>query len=242
MTDPYERSAEFIDVMMAPHWDAFGPPLTKVLQGFGPGPIVDLGAGGGLGTMVIAEALPDAEIMAVEPSPALRSVLTARMSERPGLRDRVTVLPGNLLRAALPPGVSGVVAMNVIGHLAPEERRGLWNLLVPGVRAVLNLQPPAEPVEVPTTRFADLRLGRHRYEGWGRAEPAGPDSVTWHMSYRVYEGEQLVREVTTDYAWRVLGERTLREELREHHLTLTPVGPEDLGMYVVERETHAYGS
>ncbi|GAT67396.1 type 12 methyltransferase [Planomonospora sphaerica] len=238
MTDPYERSAEFVDVMMAPHWEALGPPLAKALQAFEPGPVVDLGAGGGLGTLVIAEALPDAEIIAIEPSLALRSVLTARMSERPALRDRVTVLPEGLLQAALPPRVGGVVAMNVIGHLTPEERHRLWDLLAPGGRAVLNLQPPAEPVEVPMARFADLRLGRHRYEGWGRAEPAGPGSVTWHMAYRVYEGERLVREITTAYAWRVLGERALREELAEHGLALTPTGPEDLGMYMIEEDAH----
>ncbi|MBG0832724.1 class I SAM-dependent methyltransferase [Planomonospora sp. ID67723] len=238
MTDPYERSAEFVDVMMAPHWGDLGPPLAEALQGFGPGPVVDLGAGGGLGTLVIAEALPDAEVVAIEPSPALRSVLAARVYERPGLRDRVTVLPGGLLQATLPAGLGGVVAMNVIGHLTPEERRALWRLLASGGRAVLNLQPPAEPVEVPMTRFADVRLGRHRYEGWGRAEPAGPGGVTWHMAYRVYEGELLVRETETAYAWRVLGERALGEELAEHGLGLTPTGPQELGMYIVEEDPH----
>ncbi|GGL53751.1 hypothetical protein [Planomonospora parontospora] len=58
------------------------------------------------------------------------------------------------------------------------------------------------------------------------------------MAYRVYEGERLVREVETDYAWRVLGERALREEVAEHGLTLTPTGPEDLGMYLIEEDTH----
>ncbi|MFC4058955.1 class I SAM-dependent methyltransferase [Planomonospora corallina] len=238
MTDPYERSAEFVDVMMAPHRDALGPALAKALRAFGPGPVVDLGAGGGLGTLVIADTLPDAEIIAIEPSSVLRSVLTARMFERPGLRDRVTVLPDGLLQAALPPRAGGVVAMNVLGHLTPAERHRLWDLPASGSRVVVNLQPPAEPAELPMARFADLRLGRHRYEGWGRAEPAGPDSVTWHMAYRVYEGERLVREVETDYAWRVLGERALREELGERGLGLTPVGPGDLGMYMVEEDTH----
>ncbi|MFI6510433.1 class I SAM-dependent methyltransferase [Streptosporangium sp. NPDC050855] len=238
MTDPYEWSAEFVDAMMAPHWDVLGPVLTKALQQGRPGPVVDLGAGGGLGTLVIAEALPDAEIIAIEPSLALRSVLTARVFERPGLRDRVTVLPDGLLQATLPSDLGTVVAMNVIGHLTPAERHGLWDLLVPGGRAVLNLQPPAEPVAMPLTRFTDLRLGRLRYEGWGRAEPAGPDSVTWHMSYRVYEGERLVREVETGYPWRVLQERTLREELAGHGLGLTAAGPSDLGMYVIEEGTH----
>jgi predicted O-methyltransferase YrrM len=45
---------------------------------------VDIGAGGGLGTLVIAKALPRAEIIAVEPSPGLRAVLLSGRSDRQG--------------------------------------------------------------------------------------------------------------------------------------------------------------
>jgi hypothetical protein len=45
---------------------------------------VDIGAGGGLGTLVIAKALPRAKIIAVEPSPGLRAVLLSGRSDRQG--------------------------------------------------------------------------------------------------------------------------------------------------------------
>ncbi|MGW4963512.1 class I SAM-dependent methyltransferase [Nonomuraea sp. NPDC004186] len=185
VADQYERSAEFVDVMIAPHWAALAPSLSQVLRDV-TGPIVDVGAGGGQGTRVIAEAVPEAEIVAVEPSAALRSVLLARVNESAELRDRVTVLPEGFLEAALPQKLGAVVAMNVIGHFDPVGRQRIWSLLaerlVPGGRAVLNLQPPTEPMTVPESRFADVRVGRRRYEGWGRAGPAGPDRITWHIT------------------------------------------------------------
>ncbi|WP_188190329.1 class I SAM-dependent methyltransferase [Nonomuraea sp. SYSU D8015] len=234
--DQYERSAEFVDVMLAPHWTVLGPAVAEALRG-APGPVVDVGAGGGHGTRAIAQALPEAEIFAVEPSPGLRAVLMARVNESPQLRERVTVLPSGLLEATLPRGLGAMVAMNVIGHFDPAGRRAIWELLagrlLPGGRAVLNLQPPAEPVTVPRTRFSDLRIGRRRYEGWGRAEPAGPDLVTWHMTYRVVQDGEPPEEVEVDYAWWVLGADRLKAELADHGLQAAPTGPAELGLWLV---------
>lgn len=238
MTDEYERSAEFVDVMLAPQWMTLGPPLSEALHS-ATGPIVDVGAGGGHGTRVIAETVAEAEIVAVEPSPALRSALLARVNERAELRDRVTVLSEGLLEASLPDQLGAVVAMNVIGHFAPAERQVIWamlaNRLVPSGRVVLNLQPPTEPMAVPESRFADVRIGRRRYEGWGHAEPAGPDRITWHMTYRTYHDDRLVGELETTYGWWVLDEQRLKEELGEHGLVPSRTGPVELGMYVIDR-------
>ncbi|PZG21021.1 class I SAM-dependent methyltransferase [Nonomuraea aridisoli] len=238
MTDQYERSAEFVDVMLAPAWTALAPVLTEALRG-APGPVVDVGAGGGHGVRVIAQALPRAEIFAVEPSPGLRAVLLARVDEDPDLRDRVTVLPNGLLQATLPPRLGTLVAMNVIGHFDPAERRTIWRLLaerlLPDGRAVLNLQPPAEPVAVPHTRFSELRIGRRRYEGWGRAEPAGPERITWHMTYRAFQDGEPAEEVEVEYAWWILGPDRFKAELAEHDLHVTPTGPTDLGLWSITR-------
>jgi SAM-dependent methyltransferase len=238
VADEYERSAEFVDVMLAPHWAALGPPLAEALQGV-TGPIVDVGAGGGHGTRVIAKAVAEAEIVAVEPSMPLRSILLARVNESAELRDRVTVLPEPFSEAVLPPRLSAVVTMNVIGHFDAAGRQALWTVLadrlVPGGRAVLNLEPPAEPMAVPESRFADMRIGRRRYEGWGRAEPAGPDRITWHMTYRTYQDDRLTGVLEARYDWWVLDERRLKEELGRHGLVHRRTGPDELGMYVIDR-------
>ncbi|TYB57287.1 class I SAM-dependent methyltransferase [Nonomuraea sp. PA05] len=237
MADEYEQSAEFIDVMIASHWAVLGPPLEEALRGV-TDPVVDVGAGGGHGTRVIAGAC-GGEIVAVEPSPGLRSVLLARVNEAAELRDRVTVLPEGLLDVDLPPRLGAVVAMNVLGHFSPADRQRIWALLaerlVPGGRAVLNLQPPTEPAAVPQARSADVRLGRRRYEGWARAEPTGSDRVTWHMTYRTHHDDRLVGEVTATYDWWVLDEPQLKAELAGHGLSPTPTGPAELGMYLISR-------
>ncbi|TYB70425.1 class I SAM-dependent methyltransferase [Nonomuraea sp. PA05] len=247
VADAYERSAEFLDVMIAPAWAALGPALARALRGV-TGPVVDVGAGGGHGTRVIADAVPGAPIVAVEPSPGLRAALLARVCEDAGLRDRVTVLPERLFGPpppdrpddpTLPDRLGAVVLMNVIGHFDAAARDRLWRLLadrlVPGGRAVLNLPPPAQPVAVPLTRFCDIRAGRRRYEGWGRAEPAGPGLVTWHMTYRTFDADRPVGEVTASYDWWVLDQKRLEAETGEHGLLASGTGPVELGMYVIQR-------
>ncbi len=56
----------------------------------GQGPIVDIGAGTGLGTLLVADTVPGGEVIAVEPSPILRAVLLSRLAADDGLRQRVT--------------------------------------------------------------------------------------------------------------------------------------------------------
>lgn len=68
MNDPYARSAEYIDIMIAEAWDAFGPAWADALKGTEavPGTIVDLGAGSGRGVRAVCAALPgDSPILAV---------------------------------------------------------------------------------------------------------------------------------------------------------------------------------
>ncbi|TDD19308.1 class I SAM-dependent methyltransferase [Nonomuraea diastatica] len=241
MVDQYEKSAEFIDIMLGSHWSALSSPLAEALRGVS-GPIVDVGAGGGHGTRVIAQAVPHADIVAVEPSFALRSVLLARVAENARLRDRVTVLPEGFLQATLPDRLGAVVVMNVIGHFPAADRARIWKMLdtrlVPGGRAVLNLQPPTESVAVPEFKGADVRIGRRRYEGWGKAEPAGPDRLLWHMTYRTCQGSDMVAELDVSYDWWVLDEKTLEAELDEHGLDLKQTGPAELGMYTIQSRAH----
>ncbi|MGI8312326.1 class I SAM-dependent methyltransferase [Saccharopolyspora hattusasensis] len=241
MIDQYAESAEFIDILIGPFWSALGPALAAAARATDTtsGPVVDVGAGSGSGTLVLADALPDAEIFAVEPSAGLRSALLARVNGHDSLRERVTVLPEGFLDAALPGRLSLVVAMNVIGHFSPLERLEIWRLLAerlaPDGRAVLNLQPPAEPVEVPEAVVASERVGRRRYECRARAEPAGEEMLTWHMTYRTYQNEQIVDERKLSYAWHLVSEPQLRDELAPAGLRLHRLDPADLGMFTIGR-------
>ncbi|KAB1915628.1 trans-aconitate 2-methyltransferase [Micromonospora sp. AMSO31t] len=233
MTDDYQISGEYLHLLSEPAWQALGTPVAEALRGAsGAATLLDVGAGTGLGTEVLAGAVPDGDVVAVEPSPVLRAVLLSRIAARPDLRQRVTVLAGDALGVDLPDRLGAVLAMNMIGHLSPEGRRlflrRVAERLVPGAPLVLNLQPPAEPTSVPFEVFAAVPVGRHTYEGGGSAEPSGPDSVTWRMRYRVLDADgTTVREDHAAYHWHVTASEVLLAELAEAGL-VGEVGPLDV--------------
>nr|WP_237330983.1 class I SAM-dependent methyltransferase [Streptomyces sp. BA2] len=229
--------------MIAGAWEALAPALSGVLQEVkaGTGPVVDLGAGTGRGAAVICAALPgDGPVLAVEPSAAMRAVLLARVHDDPELRSRVTVLADDAARTPLPDGTRAIVALNVLGHLPPAERRALWasaaHRLAPGGVLVVNVTPPVRPERVPRTRMASVAVGALHYEGWGSAEPSGDAEITWRMEYRVLRDGRPLSEVTVDYRWWVASESTLAEEAATAGLAMRPVGEPGLGLHLLTRQ------
>ena len=94
--DPYgDATAEFYDLLATAMWDELGPALPQLLSGLEPatGPILDLGAGTGAGTVHLHAAFPDASIVALEPSKAMRTALNVRLANNASLRKAVTVVP-----------------------------------------------------------------------------------------------------------------------------------------------------
>ncbi|MFC0530967.1 class I SAM-dependent methyltransferase [Phytohabitans kaempferiae] len=217
--DLYVQSGEFIDVLSRGAWETLAVPVAQALTRARPeqGPIVDIGAGSGLGTLVAARAVPGAELIAVEPSPILRAALLVRLSGD-DLARRVTVQAADGDGMALPDRLGAVLAINMIGHIAPDRRRALWAdlrpRLAPAAPLVVNLQPPPAPVTVPETPFTSVSVGRRTYQGSGGARPAGPESVIWTMHYRVLAEDGVVeRDLVVDYDWYVLSPRQLLDEL-----------------------------
>lgn len=220
--DQFRDSAEFLDVLSRPAWEALREPVLAALQGIAPDAgttLVDLGAGTGLGTLVLASAAPLADVIAVEPSTALRAITLARVAADAELSRRVTVVPGRAEDTDLPAHAGAILAMNMIGHLELGDRRSLWDRarrsLRPGAPLVVNTQPPAEPVPVPDTGFSGVTVGRLTYLGSGSAEPSGPESVRWRMRYRVEDPTgTTLRELTVAYDWYVVSPSALRHELQ----------------------------
>jgi SAM-dependent methyltransferase len=245
MTGPafYERTAEYVAVLLGPPWRGLGPALAAALADLDPaaGPVVDVGAGTGLGTRVIARTLPAAEIVAVEPDRALRTALLAMVTADDDLRSRVTVEPCDLLTASLPSRLGAVVALNVLGHFSPADRRRLWQLaaerLAPEGVVVVDLFPPQRPEHVAPTPMGDVVVGRHRYTGTARAEPAGDDAVTWEMSYRVTDDrDRVLADFSARQHWHVLDPEQLAEEVGAHGLRVADGGPAaSAGLVVVRR-------
>ncbi|WP_280206665.1 class I SAM-dependent methyltransferase, partial [Nocardia cyriacigeorgica] len=158
MSDDYAAAAEFYDLMATPYVAGVEPVLTRMLAGVDTiaGPVLDIGAGTGLSTMLVADALPDARIVAVEPAAAMRAVLLSRLAARRDLRERITVLPSGFLDAPLPRQCAAVVALGVIGHFDAAGRARVWaaiaGALAPGADAVIEVQRPGRGAGSPGRR------------------------------------------------------------------------------------------
>lgn len=82
-----------------------------------------------------------------------------------------------------------------------------------GAGPVLELQPPAAAVEVPVMPWGGVTLGGLAYEGRGRAEPTGPDSVRWRMEYRTRRGDTVLATAAAGYDWWIVTVEGLTDEL-----------------------------
>jgi uncharacterized protein YceH (UPF0502 family)/phospholipid N-methyltransferase len=226
--DPYgAATAEFYDLLATAHWDAFGLELLDLLDGVDPsaGPIVDLGAGTGVGFPYLVAAIPDADIFAIEPSKAMRTALHTRLAIDSKLRAITTVDPRSFAEADLPPAACALVASAALGHLDDRERARLWRYVAErmpaGAPAVLEVLPPDRPITVPPTRYRQLAVGAHVYEGWQQGEPFDDRRMRWTMTYRVLHGDELVAEYVVRSLWRCFGVDDIRAEIAPFGLDLT---------------------
>lgn len=241
--DEYQRSAEYVDILLGEPWRVLGPLVAAGLGGVDPaaGPVADIGAGTGRGVLAIAAALPGVEILAVEPSAVMRAVLMARVGSDDDLLRRVTVVAGDLESVRSPERFSAVLAMNMIGHLDRTARKGFWaalaSRLAPSAPVLVNLQLPDEAVEVAEVPVAAVTMGRRTYLGSGRAIPTAADQVTWHMTYRSVESGATVAEERVSYSWWVLSGTGLDAEAAAAGFDVAQLGPAEAGVHVLRRRS-----
>ncbi len=213
----YDRSVQYLHLLSVPVWGPLRERLTAVLSGVDPaaGTVLEFGPGSGLGTEVVLDTVPNAPVLAAEPSAALRSVLLARLAAHPHA-PRLTVYPGGAAEVPLPERLAAVVGLHMVGHLPPADRRRLWSALTerlaPGAPVAFNVQPPDTAVAVPEFPPMTVTVGRFTYQGTGSAEPTGPDSVRWHMRYATLDGDTVLDEATAEYEWWVLSAERLAAE------------------------------
>lgn len=218
MIDYYSPSAEFYDMVAVRHTASSGPPLARVLAGTdtGHGPVLEIGAGTGRVTQVIAAALPEAEILAAEPSATMRAQLMARVAADPDLRRRVTVTDGSAQDMELPEQLSAVVIFGVAGHLSRVERTVLWRRLAerlpPGGPLVVELMGVTAPRRIPPTMSLRETIGEQTYEWWIGGEPAGDDAMRFHTAWKVLRDGRTVREVEDSYVWHTFDVAQLARE------------------------------
>lgn len=177
--------------------------------------ILEIGAGTGLITTSMADWTP-AEIFALEPSAGMRGVLLSRLSARPELLGRVTVLPCDALSVRLDEPAEAVVMINVMYALEPDYRGLLWPVLAaalePSGLLVFTWRDGGPPAPRPLREISSRAVGRHTYTVLSEIADTDQESCRARYVYRITEGGRVVsEEEITGRAYRPLREVLWRE-------------------------------
>ncbi len=187
------------------------PPLLAGVQRS----ILEIGAGTGLITTSLADWTP-AEIFALEPSAGMRAVLLSRLSSRPELLKRVTVLPCDALSVDLDEPAEAVIMINVMYALEPEYRKRLWPVLAtqlaPAGLLVFTWRAGGPPKPRPLQELDSRHVGRHTYTVLSEILESDEESFRARYLYRVTEGEKVIsQDEITGYAYRPVWDVIQRE-------------------------------
>ncbi|MER5426449.1 class I SAM-dependent methyltransferase [Streptosporangium roseum] len=159
--------------------------------------ILEIGAGTGLITTSLADWTP-AEIFALEPSAGMRAVLLSRLTTRPELLKRVTVLPCDALSVELDEPVEAMVMINVMYALEPDYRKRLWPVLAarlePGGLLVFTWRDGGPPAPRPLQELESQQVGRHTYTVLSEILETSEEACEARYLYRITEGDRVISE------------------------------------------------
>ncbi|MCE0538011.1 Gfo/Idh/MocA family oxidoreductase [Kineosporia rhizophila] len=202
----YSLEAEFYDLVAGQRTDAVSN-VVGALAGLTDqdGPIVEIGAGTGLLTVAVAKAFPRAKVIAAEPDPIMRAVLTSKVVRDPHLRDRVTVTDGAAPDLELPERIGAAVVCGVAGHLSADARRILWKRL--SERLAPNAPLVVELLALgPDANFGPLRLGETRIGSddvhWSLSVAPHPDGTEMTSAWEVSRSGAVHRSAVAQHIWR----------------------------------------
>ena len=172
--------------------------------------VVDIGAGMGPGTVLAARA--GASVVAVEPTPFMRSILkTRRLCSRS--RDRIEVVDGAAESIPATDGsVDAVWAVNTMHHWVDSERAAveIARVLRPGGRIVLVDEDFADPAHPEYERFGSKLTDHHASEDGAQGEPGHDDHDHGFSMVDAQQMADLLRAaglVDVDTATRLVAER-----------------------------------
>ena len=226
MDASYDTMAEFHEVYMPPSWDRLRNLVSDTFGDIGPeGVIADIGAGSGLGSVLLAN-VSDAEIIALEPNTTMRSMMVARL-DTVGVLERVTILPGAVPEGleGLPEDVDGIVAAHMLELLTKAAQNSLldWAAasLAPGRSALLTVTPEAMqqvPAEGTEPVVAERTVGRFVYRMTHRMSDPGGIEAIWEVIDR--QG-RVVRSVTDAASWEPMPVAEVRAALAGRPVEVT---------------------
>jgi predicted RNA methylase len=168
--------------------------------------ILEIGAGTGLITTSLADWTP-AEIFALEPSAGMRGILLSRLSSRPELLNRVTVLPCDALSVTLDEPAEAVVMINVMYALEPDYRKRLWPVLAAALDTtgllIFTWRDGGPPAPHPLKELESRQVGRHTYTILSEILDTDGEACRARYLHRITEGDKIIsEEEITGYAYR----------------------------------------
>ena len=191
------------DSISLPFYDLFQDHVPRVRKNLPPllsgvrRSILEIGAGTGLITTSLADWTP-AEIFALEPSAGMRAILLSRLSSRPELLDRVTVLPCDALSVTLGGPVEAVVMINVMYALEPDYRRQLWPVLAASLETagllIFTWRDGGPPAPRPLQELESRQVGRHTYTILLEILDADEEAYRTRHLHRITEGDKVISE------------------------------------------------
>ncbi|MBT0774016.1 Gfo/Idh/MocA family oxidoreductase [Kineosporia sp. J2-2] len=202
----YTTEAEFYD-LVAGRRSAQAEAVVRALDGAAAedGPILEIGAGTGILTAAVARARPGARIVAAEPDPVMRAVLTSRVVRDEDLRERVTVTDGAAPGLRLPDRIGAVLVCGVAGHLNAAQRRELWHRLArnlaPGAPLVVELLALDDAADFGPVRLGQARLGEDDVQWWFSARPGPDGSADLTSTWETSRDGAVHRSTTARHTW-----------------------------------------
>ncbi|GLY32374.1 class I SAM-dependent methyltransferase [Kineosporia sp. NBRC 101731] len=178
--------------------------------------------------------MPEAEVLALEPSQAMRSLALARVAAHPHWHARVTVRPEDFFSATLPARIGGAAMLGTLRHFDPGERAALLaelaSRLPVGGSVLLDLQAPQHPQRVEPFEFTAAVVGQLTYRCIGEAWPVQGELMRWRMSYLVLDGERVLEENTAEHLYQHPDPRDLADEARQAGLSMERLGESEFWM------------
>lgn len=191
----YEVTAEFYDLLHAAKYLHRTRALLDRWLGNPNVGVLDVGAGTGLGTDLLARRC-SVMVHAVEPARSMRAVLLSRLAAEADLLPRVRVHAKPVQQLGLRDVADFALCLNTMATLDVGERSTVLNALavalVPGGRLVVEC-PPARADET-TAPLASCRIGGEVFSGEVACLRISDEVVQWRFTYRVLDGERVVRQ------------------------------------------------
>lgn len=192
----YETTAPYYDLFARAQDSSALPQMSFFADLVEPGQrVLDVGAGTGRIAVTVARAAE--YVYCLEPSPAMRAALLARVLDH-DLVGRVTVLSGSAPDFQIPARFDYVYLAGVMQYLEPTQRRTLFDRIAshldPGGIVAMDMIGGESGSGWPLYELARTAAGHAEYRLLCSANPEGPLLLRSHLRYQTRLHDRLIAD------------------------------------------------